>query len=224
MGTVAVQIIEQGESELKHITLLRKVIMGRRSGQAWFEGSNWRLNIPFDHGVLLLENNVSETLGRVLREPVLRFSWREDLFQADDMAIPIMPRSAFSQTLAALDLPEDRVANYLQMFSRFPAVKVRLTPVFRFDLEYQELFQELFQMAMTAGGAHLSEYFADSAGGEGLRKRSNVLLVLYCLGDLLPVPKQDEAGASSHGPAVSMATAADKANVVSRILMRLRGA
>lgn len=216
-------VIEQGEHELKHITLMRKVIMDRRSGVATFEGSDWSVTIPFDHGVLLLEENVSGALSRVLQGPVLRFSWNDAMYQTDCIAVPIMTREAFSQALAVLDLPEDRLEFYRKKFSGLPPVKVRLTSVFHFDLAYQALFQELYQMALAVGGAHLGEYFDASAAGELRRKRVNVVLALYCMGDLLSVPSHVEAGAIPHGAAVSTA-AAEKANVVSRILMRLRGA
>ncbi|HXH71414.1 MAG TPA: hypothetical protein VNI58_01180, partial [Mariprofundaceae bacterium] len=134
-------IVEQKERELKHITLLRKVIMDRRSGVGLFEGRDWSVTIPFDHGVLLLGDNASAMLGRVLQDPVLRFSWSDVAHQADDLSIPIMPRQAFSQVVSMLNLPPDRQAVYRQVLSRLPALKVRLTPVFRFDRKYEDLFQ-----------------------------------------------------------------------------------
>lgn len=216
-------VIEQGESGLKHITLLRKVIMDRRSGVATFEGSDWSETIPFDHGVLLLEENVSGALNRVLQSPVLRFNWENAMYQTDCIAVPIMTREAFSRALGALDMPEDRLAFYRKKFSGLPPVKIRLTSVFRFDHAYQALFQELYQMALAVGGAHLGEYFDASTAGELRRKRVHVVLALYCMGDLMPVPSHTVADAIPNGTAVSTAVA-EKANVVSRILMRLRGA
>lgn len=217
-------MVVQKEQDIKHIALLRKVIMDRRSGVALFEGTGWTVTIPFDHGVLLLGDDAPELLGRVLQKPVLRFSWRDTVQQAENMPIPILPRMAFAQVISRLSLPPDRQAVYRQMLSRLPAIKVRFTSVFRLDHEYQELFQEFYRMSLAAGSIQLGEYFAASAGGDDLPKRTNIVLVLYCLGDLLSAPKKEETHGGSGRQPVSAVSTADKANVVSRILMRLRGA
>ncbi len=211
---------EQGESDLKHIALLRKVIMEKRSGIASFEGRDWAAVITFDRGVLLGEN-VSESLATILQGPVFRFNWVDSIGRQDEgMTIPTLPRLAFSQAIAELDLRENRLLAYREMFSKLPAVTVRFTSTFRFNLEYQRLFQHLYQMAMAADGVHLADYFDEASGNVELRKRMNVVIAIYCLGDLLPAIKR----AAAANDAASVTQPTETATVVSRIMARLRGA
>lgn len=214
-------MIEQEEFELKHIALLRKVIMEKRSGVASFEGRDWAAVITFDRGVLL-DENLAEDLANILQGPVFRFNWVDSIGrQEGGVVAPTLPRQAFSQAIAILDLRENRLAAYREMFSKLPAVTVRFTTSFRFDLEYQKLFQQLYQMAMAAEGAKLKDYFSAASGGVELRKRMNVVIAIYCLGDLLPAIKRAKAAAPS---AASVTRPTETNNVVSRIMARLRGA
>jgi len=215
---------EQKENELKHIALLRKIMLGRRSGVAAFETADGTQAILFDRG-MVLGGDAPDVLAKVMQEPVYRFEWDANALNQsrDSVTIPILPRQAFSEALAKLALSAYRVDVYRRMFSMLPPVMVRYLSVFRADPAYQGLFQKLYQMSL-AGGIRLGDYFATALGDDDLRKQVNVVLALYCLGDLLPAAKPVEAAAASSvaaSTARAATPAANTANVVSRIMARL---
>ena len=208
-------MIEQEELSLKHIALLRKVIMEQRSGAAWFMGRDWSSTIPFDRGVLL-GAETPDTLGRVLQEPVLRFKWNDSYRRDEGIAIPILPRQALSQAVADLNLPVERLIAFRKNFAKLPDVKVRYMSAFR--------FQTLYQMTLSTGSTCLDDFFALSPDFTELRKRLNIVIAAYCMGDLLPAIGSGGGGPPSAKPA-SVVAPTDTAKVVSRIMARLlRGA
>lgn len=211
---------KQGEYNLKHVALLRKVIMEERSGVALFAGEDWDTAIPFDNGAML--EDVSGRLALVLQEPVFNFSWKDSLRLDDGMAFPTLPRHVFSRAVAVMSLPTKRMIAYRQVFAKLPRVKVRYLLTFRANHDYQMQFQILYRMALERGGVDLEDYFALAVDFAELRKRVNIVIAAYCMGDLLPAEQEESSSISGHGEVASTSNAL-KVNVVSRILARLRG-
>jgi len=221
------RMAEQKDNELKHIALLRKIMMERRTGVASFETADGPSAIRFDRG-MVLGGDAPAVLAKVMQEPVRRFDWDVNSSNQwqENVTIPILPRQAFSEALAKLTLAPDRVDLYRKMFSLLPQVMVRYLSVFRSDPAYQGLFQRLYQMTLATGGVRLGDFFATALGDEELRKQVYVVLALYCLGDLLPAAKSAEVAAATTAAttnAKAALSAANTANVVSRIMARLSG-
>lgn len=212
-------MIEQGEYNLKHVALLRRVIMEERSGTASFEGLGWTATIVFERGAMTEDESAS--LVRVLQEPVFRFGWNDEVNLDDGTVFPTLPRHVFSRVVATLNLPTKRLIAYRQVFAKLPSVRVRYLMTFRFDHEYQMQFQALYRLALNGAGVSLDEYFASAASFAELRKRVNIVIAAYCMGDLLPVGKRQQTVVGIRASAASI-TDPEKANVVSRILARLR--
>ena len=214
-------MIEQGELSLKHMTLLRRAITEQRSGAASFEGRDWACALPFERGALL-GSDASERLCKVLQEPVLGFEWDDTYRNPDGNMSQTLPRSAIPESVAALNLPMDRLMIYRKMFAKLPDVRVRYLLGFRFYPEYQRLFQSLYHMSLATGKVCLDDYFASAANFIELRKRMNIIIAAYCMGGLLSAVKNNATFATASRVAASIPGAA-KLNVVSRVLTRLRG-
>jgi len=90
---------------------------------------------------------------------------------------------------------------------------------FRSDADYQKHFQMLYRMSLGAQGIHLEDYFAAATDIAELRKRVNIVIGAYCLGDLLPAVSKSQTPKASDGQATQNI---EKAGIVSRIMARLR--
>lgn len=203
---------DQQEFGLKHVVLLRKVIMEKRSGTASFGGDNWGATMSFNQG--LFQTGVPRNLGKVLQEPVYNFTWKEASARRHEPEATL-PMKAFSQAIASMELPVRRLDSYRKVFAKLPPVKVRYLQAFRFDLEYQKQFQTLYRLSMAKGGVELDDYFALSANFTELRRRMNIVIAAYCMGDILPVSGMHEPQAAD--------IVMPKSTMVSRILARLWG-
>jgi len=210
--------IRQDATGFKHVSLLRKLILEKRSGMVWFGGEGWRSEIAFERGAVA--GDVTGHISRILSEPVLHMGW-EKIRPHDRKAIlPIPVRHIVSKAIATMDMPVRRMLVYRRKFESLPNIRLRYMPAFRSSPDYQRRFQVLYQMSLSTGGASLEEYFATARDIAELRMRVNIAIAAYCLGDMVPATAYEPAaatiaaGVAASGPA--------RVNVVSRILTKLR--
>jgi len=208
-------MISQDENGIKHVSLLRKVILKKQTGTAWFGGEGWDKVITFERG--LMPDGAAEDLTRILREPVFRLGWEQSPRLSWQSANAVPARHVFSQVLTNIDMPVKRMIAYRRKLECLPNVRTRYLATFRSDADYQKHFQNLYHISLGTPGVHLEDYFAAATDISELRKRVNIVIGAYCLGDLVPAVSPDVSGA--HLAAREMG----KVNVVSRIMARLRG-
>ncbi|HKI62149.1 MAG TPA: hypothetical protein VKA31_07635 [Mariprofundaceae bacterium] len=212
-------MISQDENGIKHVSLLRKVILKKQSGTAWFGGDGWDKVITFERG--LMPDGTGEHLTHILREPVFRLGWEKSSRHGWQSANAVPARHVFSQVLTDIDMPVKRMIAYRRKLECLPNVRTRYLTTFRSDADYQKHFQNLYLISLGAPGVHLEDYFAAATDISELRKRVNIVIGAYCLGDLVPAvsPSRSRDVAGAHLAASEMG----KVNVVSRIMARLRG-
>lgn len=210
--------IRQDANGFKHVSLLRKLILEKRSGTAWFGGEGWRSEIAFERGAVA--DDVAGHISRILSEPVLQMGWERGLPHSRRGILPIPVRHIVSKAIATMDLPVRRMLVYRRKFESLPNIRLRYMPVFRSNPVYQRRFQVLYQMSLSTSGASLEDYFATAIDIAELRMRVNIVIAAYCLGDMVPADAPEPAAATTTAGLASGELA--RANVVSRILTRLR--
>lgn len=211
--------IRQDANGFKHVSLLRKLILEKRTGTVWFGGEDWKNEIVFERG--LVAADVAGHISRILSEPVLQMGWEKDIPNGEDGILPIPVRHIVSKAIATMDMPVRRMHVYRKKLESLPNIRLRYMPAFRSNPDYQRRFQVLYQMSLTAGGASLEDYFATSKDIAELRMRVNIVIAAYCLGDMVPAetPKRRTVTTETRELTQSQLV---KANVVSRILTKLR--
>lgn len=172
---------EQGELELKHIGFLRKAIASKKPLVADFEGPAWSARLHVADGVFERGEASIEALRNALAMPVTKFSWNA----ATPPAAPESARTIFQHAVAGMRIDAQRLLVYKDALSRLPAVQVRAGTLFRFGLEEVKEFQALYQMSLR-GGVNIADYLQLVTDFTVLHRRVTVVLIAYCLGDLLP--------------------------------------
>ncbi len=217
-------MITQGEFGFKHVALLRKLIVEKRTGTALFDGDEFNCKIAFDRGQI--SANASESLARILESAVLRMEWIKGEASSQYANLTVQSRKVFSDAIPNLNVPVRRMVAYRNAMERLPNIRIRHLSIFRSDPEHQHHFHELYRMSLLQEGVHLSEYFANTAEISELRLRINIAIGAYCLGDLIPVqlPTQHSTPVESSAADSVRTTAGElvRSGVVSRIMTRLR--
>lgn len=174
-------IQEQGELELKHIGFLRKAVTGNQPLLIRFEGPGWSGALHVADGAFERGEESITTLRKVLTMPVTRFSWDA----ASPLANPESARIIFQHAVAGMKIESQRLLAYKDTLSRLPPVQVRAGTIFRFGLDEVKEFQILYQMSLR-GGVSVADYLQLVTDFTVLHRRISVVLITYCLGDLLP--------------------------------------
>ena len=211
-------MVTQNANGFKHITLLRKLILEKRSGTAWFDGEDWRGEIEFERG--MISGEATRHISMVLSEPVFRMGWEKPHPSRRQPTLTMPVRNTVSKAIATMNMPVKRMIAYRKQFETLPNIKIRHMSLFRADHAYQKHFQELYQMSLVSNGASLSDYFAAAIEIAELRVRVNIALGAYCLGDLVAVPAPVPAAIADTEQLKGEDLA--RVSVVSRILTKLR--
>ncbi len=209
-------MVTQDANGFKHVTLLRKLILEKRSGTAWFGGDDWRSEIEFERG--MISGEVVRHISTVLSEPVFQMGWDKANPSRRQSTLMMPVRNTFSKAIATMNMPVKRMIAYRKQFEALPNIKIRHMSLFRSDDIYQKHFQDLYQMSLRADGASLTDYFSAAVEIADLRTRVNIVLGAYCLGDLVSVP----APAAMAGTEQLKGEDLARVSVVSRILSKLR--
>lgn len=172
---------EQGELELKHIGILRKAFASMQPMMIEFEGPGWSGKVHVANGAVERGEESVTTLRNALSRPVTRFTWNA----AGPLASPEPARSLFQHAITDMKIDSQRLLAYKDGLSRLPAVQVRAGTLFRFGLDEVKEFQTLYQMSLR-GGVNIAEYLQLVTDFTVLHRRITVVLITYCLGDLLP--------------------------------------
>lgn len=172
---------EQGELELKHIGFLRKAIASKQPLVVDFEGPEWSGRLHVADGAFERGEASITTLKNALTRPVTKFSWSA----ATPVAAPESARAIFQYAVTGMKIDSQRLLAYKDGLSRLPAVQVRAGTLFRFGLEEVREFQALYQMSLR-GSVSMADYLQLVTDFTVLHRRVVVVLIAYCLGDLLP--------------------------------------
>lgn len=211
-------MISQDANGFKHVTLLRKLILEKRTGTVWFGGEGWRNEIVFEKGTVAA--TASGHISRVLEEPVFHMGWEKSI-RREHLSILRMPvRLTFTQAVAAMDMPVKRMIAYRKQLEALPNIRIRHMSSFRSDPAYQAHFQALYQMSLATNGISLADYFAVAGEISELRIRVNIVIGAYCLGDMVPV--RVSVPAAIAGTEELKGEELARVSVVSRILTKLR--
>jgi len=198
---------EQASTELKHISLLRKALIGKVGLAIDFEGWDWRGRIVLFDGMIDASDDAMSCLTNIISKPVFKFSWESVL---SPISQPLEPKLAFYRALTGMRLDEKHLHNYQSVFSKLPPVRVKAGTLFRLNMEDMKHYKMLYHIGLSEQGVQLSEYL-DVDDHALLLRRVRIVLTCYCLGQFVPV-----------------ATAAKKEtvkmSVAGRILARLRRA
>jgi hypothetical protein len=198
---------EQASTELKHISLLRKALIGKVGLAIDFEGWDWRGRIVLFDGMIDANDDAMSCLTNIFSKPVFKFSWQPVL---SPVAHPLEPKLAFYRALTGMRLDEKHLLNYKSVFSKLPPVRVKAGTLFRLNMEDMKHYKMLYHIGLAEQGAQISEYLNVSDNALLLR-RVRIVLTCYCLGQFVPVANAPKKETS-------------KMSMASRILSRLRRA
>jgi len=202
----------------KHVTQLRKLILEKRSGTAWFGGKGWQNEIAFEKGAIVV--GAAEQISRILEEPVFYMRWSESTPRVRQSNLITPTRHIFTQAIASLDMPPERMRACRKQLEALPNIRLRYISSFRSDPGYQSHFQSLYHMSLATKGVSLADYFAATTEISEIRARVNIVLGAYCLGDMVPAnvsTPSNIAGVENISGEVLA-----RASVASRILSKLR--
>jgi len=174
---------EQKSTELKHISLLRKVLIGNHSVSIHFDGGQWRGMLKFSNGMLELNEETVQCLTNIFCFPVFKFRWENSPALLSDM---LDPKLAFHRALAGFRLDQNYMDNYKIVFSRLPSVHVKAGTLFRLNMEDMKHYKILYQLGLSEQGVSISEYL-NVQDPSILLRRIRIVLTCYCLGQFVPV-------------------------------------
>jgi len=197
---------EQKSTELKHISLLRKVLVGNHSVQIHFDGGQWRGMLKISDGMLEMNEETVQCLTNIFSFPVFRFGWENSPAKVSDT---LDPKLAFYRALAGLRLDQNYMENYKAVFSTLPPVHVKAGTLFRLNMEDMKHYKILYQLGLSEQGVRISEYL-NVQDPSVLLRRIRIVLTCYCLGQFVPV--NDSARQAS----------GSRQGIAGRILSRLR--
>lgn len=214
-------MVTQDANGFKHVAMLRKLILEKRSGTAWFGGEGWENEINFEKGAVLTD--ASEHITQVLEEPVFHMGWKKSLSsRRQQSTLRMPPRQIFTQAIAAMDMPVKRMIAYRKQLEKLPNIRIRYMSSFRSNPDYQAHFQALYHMSLASNGVSLADYFAAAGEIAELRKRVNIVIAAYCFGDMVAVNTPALAPAAIAGTEKLSGEALGRVSIVSRILTKLR--
>lgn len=197
---------EQVSTELKHISLLRKLLTGGHSVRINFDGGEWRSQLKLANGVLESTEEAVPCLANIFSYPVFRFSWENSPTPLSD---GLDPKLAFYRALVGLRLDDNYLQNYQQVFSKLPPVHVKAGTLFRLNMEDMKHYKILYQLGLGEHGVRISDYL-NVQDRNLLLRRVRIVLTCYCLGQFLPAA------------AIEAEANTSKKSMARRILARLR--
>ncbi|PIV31258.1 MAG: hypothetical protein COS35_02370 [Zetaproteobacteria bacterium CG02_land_8_20_14_3_00_50_9] len=195
--------VSQDVGDIKHLILLRKALLARKSLEIYSQNPSMRLTIGEGkfHG-----GDCINTVRLMIEKPVPFFDWDE--FERKAMFIAQNPKDIFVRAIVTMMPDRDRLHTYKVMFSKLPRVRMRLNTVFRASSSMQIEYQVLYRLSLASEGASVKDYLIASEGVDQLRRRIGIVIASYCLGDFIYAERAVEKN--------------PKTSVVSRILAHMR--
>ena len=180
---------EQISTELKHISLLRKTLIGKQALTLDFKGVDWSGKLSLADGMIESNDETLACLTYIFSQPIFSFSWQP---LASPLASPLEPKFAFYRSLWGMEIDDHRQTIYQEAFSKLPPVHVKAGTLFRLNIEDMNQYKKLYHLGLDEKGVRISEYLdvADSSRALYLR-RLRIVLTCYCLGQLIPVNNQN---------------------------------
>lgn len=185
--------VSQDIQQIKHLVLLRKAVMGKRSLEIYCRDPSMRLTIGkgLFHG-----GDCVETICTMIEKPLPVFDWEE--LERKAFYIAQNPKETFSRAISRMTPDRERLMTYLRVFYRLPRVRMRSVSTFQGDRALQHEYQALYRLSLAQHGASVADYLVASAGLDQLRRRTGIVIASYCLGDFVAaekvVKKSENAG------------------------------
>jgi|GEM_PF-3343076 len=202
------------QSPFRHLTMLRKALTSSRSGTFDLIGKGWSGSLQLTGNHMLDGRSESvDALSHALSQPVESFFWTE---LPVNSTCTMEPGAVFGQAINNVQFDEHYQERCAEAFAKLGTARLRGSIVNYLSRSARIDYQLLFRLGLSARGADLGQ-FLYSGCEETRERRLRVLLMAYCLGDLVPVVSEVQAVPES------ASRPSDRSGIVGRILNRLRG-
>jgi len=204
-------IAKQPPSSFQQLRLLRKILIKKDSGKlSYVSQSGHHGEIVINKGSFVDASQVSKELPIFFSEAVKHCSWKRMLFgNSPDLMNPI---EAICLTINDIQWNHATIMLLKRLFSKLPAVRIRMVPLYRYKYNDGLTYLVLYQQAIKTHNFLLKDFLSDN-DIETLKPRVKVLVLGYCLGLITAIPKQNTTTNNKNS----------NVGIAARILRRIRG-
>jgi len=168
---------DQGNFDIKHLDLLRKLLTSQDAYIINLQGDNWAAKLTIQRGSFDQDDTCISTLKHAMEKPITHFSWDRT---STSITMPLDAQTALRRAVADFSLDKVRPVYLQTILSRLPPVRLKPTIIFRLNAEDFRQYQLLYQMGLADNGASIRE-FLNVPDRELLIQRLKIIIVCYCL-------------------------------------------
>lgn len=183
-----------------HLKNLRRLLFEKHTGTMEFLTHHGNVYLHMSDGYFFSEAGseaIVDSIRAILNTPVYNFSRKEMMLRGG--SIPhVGAEPAVLDACYFHDITSIQIQNFVDYFSRFPLVSIKLAPMHRYDSQFPGFAEyiNLYEQSVLEEGVSLKRYLKGSASPQDTYSMIRLLIVLYLFGLMEPVRTRSDNGIS----------------------------